>query len=219
MRIGVLGAGRMGSALGRRWSSSGHAVTYSFGRNAAKLAVEVSAGSQPGRLATPAEAVADSDVILLAVPWSALDLLLEQAGALAGKVVLSCVLPMGREDQGLGIGRDDSGAEALARRQPGIRLVPIFNTIPSELIVLLPGVPKPERPQVICCGDDVEAKGIAMTLSRDIGFEPLDAGGLLLARYIEPFGLLVGQIAYEQATYGAAVGYRFFAAGGPTLAQ
>jgi predicted dinucleotide-binding enzyme len=71
------------------------------------------------------------------------------------------------------------------------------------------------RPQVVACGDDAGAKAVAMDLARDAGFEPVDAGPLRVARLVEPFGLLVAQLAYAQGRFGGPeLGYRFFAARG-----
>jgi predicted dinucleotide-binding enzyme len=69
------------------------------------------------------------------------------------------------------------------------------------------------KPDVVYCGDDDEAKSIAATLARDAGFNPLDAGALEIARYLEPFGLLVAQLAYEQEL-GETMGYRFLTPNG-----
>ncbi len=223
--VGILGAGLMGRALGRHWARSGREVRYSFARDRAKLEAIAAEDGPTARAATPAEA-AQCDVVLLAVPWRALDTALEQAGDLAGKVVLSCSLPMRPDDGALALGHTMSGAEDLAERLPGARVVSIFNTVPSELITALAleattAAAKAEngsvsvRPQVVACGDDAGAKAIAMDLARDAGFEPVDAGPLRVARLVEPFGLLMAQLAYEQGTYGGPeVGYRFFAAGG-----
>ena len=67
--------------------------------------------------------------------------------------------------------------------------------------------PRP-RPEVVQCGDDAAAKATVAGLIRDAGCEPVDAGPLRIARYMEPFGLLVAQLAYEQGL-GPALGYRW----------
>lgn len=221
--VGILGAGLMGRALGRHWARAGREVRYSFARDPARLEAVAREDGPTARAATPAEAAA-CNVVLLAVPWRALDVVLEQAGDLVGKVVLSCSLPMAPDDSALALGHTTSGAEALAERLPGACVVSIFNTVPSELIMALAarahgGTDKkagPARPQVVACGDDADAKAVAMDLARDAAFEPVDAGPLRVARLMEPFGLLVAQLAYEQATYGGPeVGYRLARMGDP----
>lgn len=67
---------------------------------------------------------------------------------------------------------------------------------------------KANRPSLVYCGDDVRSKEVAAGLIRDVGFDPVDAGPLRIARYTEPFGLLMGQLAYE-GNEGPEVAYRF----------
>ena len=73
-----------------------------------------------------------------------------------------------------------------------------FNTVPSEVLF---GVyerrRRANRPSLVYCGDDKRGKALAATLIRDVGFNPVDAGPARIARYIEPFALLVAQLAYE----------------------
>jgi predicted dinucleotide-binding enzyme len=112
---------------------------------------------------------------------------------------------MNDDDTELVIGRTDSGAEELARRT-GAGVVAIFNTITSELLVDDAEVAR-VRHDVIFCGDDDAAKATAAQLARDAGLNPIDAGALRVARYLEPFGLLIGQLAYTQGL-GETLGYR-----------
>jgi 8-hydroxy-5-deazaflavin:NADPH oxidoreductase len=67
---------------------------------------------------------------------------------------------------------------------------------------------KSNRPGLVYCGDDQHAKDVAATLIRDVGFEPVDAGPLRIARYTEPFSLLIAQLAYESGA-GPQLAYRF----------
>jgi predicted dinucleotide-binding enzyme len=211
MKIGIIGAGRMGRALGRRWARGGHEVTLSFSHDQLKLqqiALEIGHGA---KAATPAEAVSDADAILFAVQWSTLDEALAQARSLAGKTVLTCTIPMTSDDSELAIGHTNSGAEELSGRT-NANIVAIFNTITSELLSDDAEVAR-MRPDVVYCGDDAAAKGTAAQLARDAGFNPVDAGALRVARYLEPFGVLIGQLAYEQEL-GETLGYRIVLPGG-----
>ena len=105
--------------------------------------------------------------------------------------------------------RPPAGTEELAKKIPTARLVSTFNTVPSEVLF---GVYAAKRranwPSLVYCGDDRHAKKVAVRLIRDVGFEPLDAGPLRIARYTEPFALLVAQLAYE-GDRGPEVAYRF----------
>jgi len=116
----------------------------------------------------------------------------------SNKVVVSCSLPMNTDDTALVVGRTSSGAEKLARKMPRARLVAAFGTVPSEVLFGVYETRKRvRRPSLVYCGDDPKAKKVAAALIRDVGFDPVDAGPLRVARYAEPFSLLVAQLAYE----------------------
>jgi 8-hydroxy-5-deazaflavin:NADPH oxidoreductase len=79
----------------------------------------------------------------------------------------------------------------------GADVVAAFNTVPSEvLFAVFERRDDADRPSLVYCGDERKAKQIAATLIRDTGFDPVDAGALRIARYTEPFALLVGELAY-----------------------
>jgi predicted dinucleotide-binding enzyme len=198
MRIGILGSGLMGGKLGTIFARSGHEVTFSYARGREKLEELARGAGRNARAGTPREAAEGADAVLLAVHWLRFDDALAQAGDLSGKVLVTCSLPMDAGDAGLVVGRDSSGAEELAKRAPTARVVSAFNTIPSEVLfgVFEARNQKP-RPSLVYCGDDPDGKKIAAQLIRDAGFEPVDAGPLRIARYTEPFALLMGRLAYE----------------------
>jgi len=102
-----------------------------------------------------------------------------------------------------------SGAEELAKMIPKARVVAAFNTVPSEvLFAVYEAKRKARRPSLVYCGDDRRGKEVAGGLIRDVGFDPVDAGPLRIARYTEPFALLIGQLAYE-GKGGPELAYRF----------
>ena len=207
MKIGILGSGRMGAGLGRLWAACGHDVTFAYARSAAKL--ERLARDCGGGHGTVAEASAGADALLLAVHWSRVDDVLAQGGDMAGQVVLNCCVPLDATDADLVVGTSTSGAEELARRRPAARWVSCFNTSPSESFVpVFAAKGHGPAPQLLVCGDDAGAKDIAGTLIRDIGFEPLQAGALRTARFIEPFAMVTAELAYNQPG-GPALTYRF----------
>ena len=209
MRVGILGSGLMGGKLGTLFARAGHEVVFSYARSEEKLRKLAQDTKGKARAGTPREAAQNADALLLAVHWSRIDDVLERAGDLSGKVVVSCSLPMNDDDIHLVAAHTSSGAEALARKVSRARVVSAFGTVPSE--VLLPVFEarrSATRPSLVYCGDHESAKSVAATLIREVGFDPVDAGPLRIARYTEPFALLVGQLAYE----GEAVpelAYRF----------
>ena len=200
----------MGTALGTLWAQGGHAVSFSYSRDATKLRRLASSAGKGARAASVAEAVSECEALLLAVRWAQLDDVIAASGGAAAfkdRVVISCSLPMTPDDTALAIGHTTSGAESVAGRLPSAHLVAAFNTIPSELLHAEVLRDVPERPAVVYCSDDARAKRVAATLATDAGLDPIDAGPLRVARYLEPFGLLVAQLAYDQGL-GPELGYR-----------
>jgi predicted dinucleotide-binding enzyme len=209
MRVGILGSGLMGGKLGTLFARAGHEVVFSYARSEQKLKKLARRAKGAAQAGTPLEAARESDVLLLAVHWSRVDDVLKQAGDLAGKVILSCTLPMNAADTGLVIGHTSSGAEALAKKVPKARIVSAFNTVPSEVLFgVYEAQRKARKPALVYCGDDSGSKRIAADLIRDVGFDPVDAGPLRVARYSEPFALLVARLAYE-GEGGPEMAYRF----------
>jgi predicted dinucleotide-binding enzyme len=158
---------------------------------------------------SPRDAAVDADLLLLAVHWSRVDDVLRQAGDVSGKVIVTCSLPMNASNTDLVVAHTSSGAEELARKVPGAAVVSAFGSVPSEVFfAAFEARDSGTRPGLVYCGDDDRAKEVAAQLIRDVGFDPVDAGPLRIARYIEPFTLLIGQLAYE-GEGGPALAYRF----------
>ena len=209
MRIGILGSGLMGAKLGTIWARAGHEVVFSYARSEQKLKKLAREAQGNARGGTPGEAARDADALLLAVHWSRVDDVLKQAGDVSGKVIVSCSLPMNADDTGLVVAHTSSGAEELAKKVPKARIVSAFNTVPSEVLFgVFETRRKAKRASLVYCGDDASGKKIAVELIRDVGFDPVDAGPLRIARYTEPFALLLAQLAYE-GDGGPELAYRF----------
>jgi predicted dinucleotide-binding enzyme len=209
MRIGILGSGLMGGTLGTIFARAGHRVVFSYSRSEKKLQRLAKSAGRHALAGTPREAAQGADALLLAVHWSRLDDVFEQAGDLSGKVIVSCTLPMNEDNTALEVAHTSSGAEELARRIPAARVVGAFGTVPSEVLFdVFERRRRRERPSLLYYGDDRRAKKVAGTLIADVGFDPVDAGPLRIARYAEPFTLLVAELAYERKG-GPALAYKF----------
>jgi hypothetical protein len=209
MRVGILGSGLMGGKLGTLFARAGHEVVFSYARSEQKLKRLARDAQANARAGAPREAAAEADALLLAVHWSRVDDVLQQAGDLSGKVVVSCSLPMNADDTELVIAHGSSGAEELAKKIAGARVVSAFNTVPSEVLSgVFEARGKAGAPSLVYCGDDESSKTMAAGLVRDVGFDPVDAGPLRMARYTEPVALLMAQLAYE-GTGGPELAYRF----------
>lgn len=195
MKIGIIGAGSVGSGLGKLWTAAGHPVLLSYSRDPDKLktlAVEMGPGVRAG---SPREAVEFGEVVLLAVPWGAVTDALAQMGSLAGKLLFSSVNALKPDFLGLDIGTTTSAAEWIAERTPGATVVEAL-PVNAELLHS-PSLHFGDLvPSVFYCGDDATAKATVARLLTDAGMDPIDAGPLVRARLIEPAGLLVAQVGY-----------------------
>jgi len=209
MRICIIGSGLMGGKLGILFARAGHEVVFSYSRRYEKLeelAREARGGARAG---SPLEAALEADAILLAVHWSRLDEVLSQAGDLSGKIIVSCCVPLNIENTELVVAHTSSGAEVIANKIPGARIVAAFQAVPSEVFFdVFEARQSATRPSLVYCGDDANSKAIAAQLIRDVGFDPVDAGPLRIARYTEPFAMLIAQLAYE-GPGGPELAYRF----------
>ena len=192
LKLGIIGAGSLGTALGARYAGHGHSVMFGGGASAQDAAqrLEVKVGSN-------AETAAYGDVVVLAVPFAAIDAALADAGSLRGRVLWSCVNALKPDYTGLAIGFDNSAAEEVARRAPGARVVA---AVPPFAQAIAKGPLSYDcdlEPTVFVCGDDVAAKRIVEDLVRDLGAHPVDAGPLKRARLVEPAMMLTVSIAYS----------------------
>jgi predicted dinucleotide-binding enzyme len=203
MNIGIIGAGNVGSGLARHLVAKGHSIVLSYSRDSKKLAASaqtlgVSAGSI-------ADAVAFGDVIILATPYTVTEDALKQAGTPAsGKILWDCTNPLKPDFSGLLIGTTTSAGEETARLAPWAKVVkaipPFAEVLHSDSMQVGGG-----KVSVFVCGDDAEARGVIVKLVEDIGAEPVDAGGLGLARYTEPANMLLVALAYGNG-FGARIG-------------
>ena len=186
MDIAIIGAGNVGKALATSSKRAGHSVTLSSasGDTAASAAEESgvkAAGSNR-------EAVEGAGVVILAVPYGAVDSVLDEVGpALGGKVVIDATNPLKADYSGLAT-EGASGAEGIQARVPEARVVKAFNTVfaarqadPTIAGVQLDGY---------VAADDDEAKATVLELVKGIGLHPIDAGPLEAARYLEALAFL-----------------------------
>jgi predicted dinucleotide-binding enzyme len=199
----------MGGKLGTILARAGHQVVFSYSHSESKLKRLAREAGKNAAAGTPAVAAHEADALVLAVHWSRVNDVLKQAGDLSGKTIVSCTLPMNQGDTELVVAHKSSGAEQLARKVRKAHVVSAFNTVPSEVLFsIFEGRRKARRrPNLMYCGDNRKAKEIAARLIRDVGFEAIDAGPLYLARYMEPFALLMAQLAYE-GDRGPALAYQ-----------
>ena len=195
MKIGIIGTGQIGTAVGTQWTKATHQVMFGSRspEKALALAREMGTHACGGSYA---EAARFGDVLLLAVPYAAAEETLGLMGALAGKVLIDATNPIGA-GMALTIGFSTSAAEEIARLAPGARVVKAFNAIFAS-VIQEGGHFGDQRAAGFYCGDDAEAKQLTAALVRDCGFEPVDAGPLAHARYLEPMAALIVALGYGQ---------------------
>jgi predicted dinucleotide-binding enzyme len=195
LKIAILGAGNVGSALGTRWARLGHTVTFGVrDPYAGKVqALLIAAGGNASATAV-AGAATGAEVVALATSWAGAADALSQAGDLSGKVLIDCTNPF--VDGALALGHTSSGAERVAGWAPEARVVKAFNTTGSGN--MLDADYQGTRPTMFLCGDDAGAKTVTAGLAQELGFEPCDCGPLTVARYLEPMAGLWVQLAYRE---------------------
>jgi hypothetical protein len=197
MKIGIIGAGNMGSSLGKFWAQNGHKLMFSYSRDESKLQKLAESIGENATVGTPTEAVQFADIVLLSVPYTAIESALKAAGSLDGKILFSCVNALKPDMSGLAVGTTTSAAEEIAKLAPGARMVealPLFAEVLNAPSQQFDG----QTATVFYTGDDQEAKTIVADLLRETNVEAIDAGPLQNARYVEPAMFLLIQLAYTQ---------------------
>jgi predicted dinucleotide-binding enzyme len=182
MKIGVIGAGRIGSTFGALWVKAGHEVMFSDrDPEAVKRAMDgLGAEFRPkARAGSVQEAAAFGDAILIAVPYAALPAIRDQVGAqLKGKVVIDPNNPVPQRDGEMGAQAKEKGAGvSTAALLPGARLVRAFNSWGYALMAREANRPAP-RMAIPVAADDPVALKVGMQLVSDAGFDPVNAGSL-----------------------------------------
>lgn len=178
LRIGIIGAGKIGGTLGELWAGAGHEVLLSS-RHPDELKPLADRLGPRARVGTPGEAAAFGPVVLVSVPYKALPQIgRDFAGEMAGKVVLDTCNPFpGRDGPMAEDAREKGTGVASAEYLPGVRLVRAFNTIPYAS--LRSEAHRAGEPVAVpLAGDDDEALAVAKRLVRDAGFEPVVVGPL-----------------------------------------
>ena len=189
MRIAIIGTGNVGGALAQGLAGKGHDLVLGARRPDAPEVAALAAAT--GAIAAlPDAAAAAADLVILALPWSGAEAAVRGLGDLSGRIVIDCMNPLGMTADGLGLtmGHTTSGGETVAGWLPGARVVKALNQVGAELMARNDHLPL--RPVMFMAGDDPAAKAAVAGVLRELGFAPQDAGPLVRARLLEPFGML-----------------------------
>ena len=192
MKIGIVGSGNVGGALGGVWVKKGHEVMFSSRNleNDKALAAKLGANARAG---TPREAAAFGDVVMISVPYRSLPEVGKELGELLkGKVVIDTCNPIPGRDGDIATWARDKGAGlASAELLPGARLVRAFNAVGAGRMGSMHE--QPGRVGMPIASDDAQAVALASRLIRDVGFEPVLVGGLAMGKYLMPGTPLAGE--------------------------
>jgi predicted dinucleotide-binding enzyme len=182
MRIGVIGAGRIGGNCARQAVKAGHEVMLSFARDPSSLDALAAELGPSASVGTPADAVAFADVVIFSVPWGAIPEALDQAGDLSGKLVIDTTNQFG---SGPMPQAGQTAASFNAQRMSGARYVKSFNTLTSSFQAEAAERSGDERVVQWICGDDAEAKEVVAHLIEEMGYVPVDLGGTATCAVME----------------------------------
>lgn len=187
MKIGILGAGNVGATLGKKFAEKGHEVFYGV-RNPA----EHNGEDLDGKIGTNREAAENAEIILLAVPFAAVESALQDCGDLDGKIVIDATNPlaMGADGLRLTIGFETSGAEINQAFAENAKFVKCFNQTGFNIME------NPENSMMFVCGNDMQANETVKNLAAEIGFDAINIGDLSKARLLEPLAMLWIHLAF-----------------------
>jgi predicted dinucleotide-binding enzyme len=174
VKIGIVGAGRIGGGIARQLGAAGHEVMLSFSRRPAALTELAALIGPSASVGSPAEAAAFGEVVVLSVPWSVLPQALDEAGPLDGKIVVDTTNQFGAPPLPA---KGQTAAAFNAARLPGARYTKAFNTLTSGFQAQTAGQTGAARVVQWLCGDDRAAKDVVAGLIEDAGFVPVDLGG------------------------------------------
>lgn len=185
----MIGAGNVGATLGKRLRDAGNNVRWGVPNPS-------DAKYQGLEVTTPKDAVQDAEIVFLAVPWFSAEAAVKELGDLREKIIVDVTNPIGKDFSGLVPFDDSSAGEQIAAWAEGAKVVKAFNTIGFNVM---------ENPQfdsgrasLLVAGDDAVAKQTVMSLADSIGFEPVDAGPLSMARHLESLAWIWITLAMKQ---------------------
>lgn len=194
MNITVIGAGNMGSGFVKQLAKADHPVRVTA-RDMAKA--QALAAAHAGVTAVAAEqALGDSQVVIVATGYADAVPALKALGSLDGRTVIDITNPLTADYMGLTLGFSTSAAEEIAKAVPGAHVVKAFNTVLAQVLAEGPAFADGQTVPVFYAGDDERAKQTVRALAESLGFQPIDAGGLKNARYLEPVAGLNIYFAY-----------------------
>ena len=182
MRIGIVGAGRIGGNCARQLARAGHELKLSFGRDPGKLRTLAEELGDAVTTGTPREAVEFGDVVVVSVPWSVLPQAFAEMGSLDGRILVDTTNQFG---PGPMPAEGETAATFNAARMPGARYTKSFNTLTAAFQAEAASRSGDDKVVQWLCGDDSEAKEIVSELIAGCGYVPIDLGGTATCHVME----------------------------------
>jgi 8-hydroxy-5-deazaflavin:NADPH oxidoreductase len=185
VQITIIGAGNVGRALASAWRRAGHEVTVGVRAPGDQRHADL---APVATVTDVASAVTGSDVIVLAVPWTAVPEVIQAAGDLSGRLLIDATNPIAGTELELAVGPGTSGGEEVARLAVGASVFKTLNHVAFPVMADTSGYL--QAPALFVAGDDEDRKPTVMSLVADLGFKPADAGPLRAARRLETLALI-----------------------------
>jgi 8-hydroxy-5-deazaflavin:NADPH oxidoreductase len=182
MRIGIVGAGRIGGNVARQALKGHHEVVLSFSRDPGRLEALAAELGELASTAAPREAVERSELVVLSVPWGVIPDALDQIGDLGGRIVVDTTNQFG---SGPMPAEGQTAAAFNAARMRGGRYVKSFNTLTSAFQEQAADRKGEDRVVQWLCGDDAAAKQVVADLIEEMGYVPVDLGGTATCAVME----------------------------------
>jgi len=197
MKIGIIGAGDVGSTLGKAWAKRGHQIMFGI-RNPESLKAKKLLSSQDINLqiGNIDEAINFGEVIVLAVPWEVALEIVKAAPNLSGKTIIDPTNPLSSDLKIVVTPSFTSAAEEIAKLAQGAKVVKAFNAIGAKTLGNLQF--GGEKADAFLCGDHSISKSLVGKLALEIGFNVVDVGPLSNAKLLENLALLWLKLAFSQ---------------------
>ncbi len=206
MKLATIGAGNIGKAIGAWAAKAGYDVVFSAKEEQHAQEAAKAVGGKASAVSVQ-EAAKVGDMVLLAVPYTAVkDVMKEIGPLLKGKVLIDATNPLAPDYSGLAVGFTTSGAEEIQKLAPGAKVVKAFNTVFARIYQSQKPKLEGATVSVFLAGDDKDAKSKVTDLVKKMGLDPVDAGPLRAARDIEPLAMLNINLGYGMKL-GTSIGF------------
>jgi predicted dinucleotide-binding enzyme len=200
MKIAIIGAGNVGTALGNAWTKRGHEIVFGVRDPESAKARSLTKQFPNAHLLLNGAAAQKAEFIVLATPWQSTEEAVRACGDLQGKTLIDCTNPLKSDFSGLEVGFSTSGAELISEWAHGADVFKAMNQIGARLMDT-PSFGGIIKPVMFVCGEGVQKASVILIIDQ-LGFTVVDAGDLKTARLLEPYGMLWIHLALTQKVPG-----------------